>query len=111
MERLFAVEKYETLFQMVSEVSGTLRAGVRYSDIFASLFPCGSVTGAPKHRTMEIIQQLERGPRGVYTGAIGFFSPAGEAVFNVPIRTVVLENNHGVDGRGQRHRHRFAGRG
>ncbi len=98
--RLFAVEKYETLFQMVSEVSGTLRAGVRYSDIFASLFPCGSVTGAPKHRTMEIIRQLERGPRGVYTGAIGFFSPAGEAVFNVPIRTVVLENDHGKMGVG-----------
>jgi len=100
VERLFAVEKYETLFQMVSEVSGTLRAGVRYSDIFGSLFPCGSVTGAPKHRTMEIIRQLERGPRGVYTGAIGFFSPAGEAVFNVPIRTVVLEGNHGEMGVG-----------
>ncbi len=100
VERLFAVEKYETLFQMVSEVSGTLRTGVRYSDIFESLFPCGSVTGAPKHRTMEIIRQLERGPRGVYTGAIGFFSPAREAVFNVPIRTVVLQNNHGEMGVG-----------
>ena len=81
VERLFAVEKYETLFQMVSEVSGTLRAGVRYSDIFESLFPCGSVTGAPKHRTMEIIRQLERGPRGVYTGAIGFFSPGAGGGF------------------------------
>ena len=100
VERLFAVEKYETLFQMVSEVSGTLRTGVRYSDIFESLFPCGSVTGAPKHRTMEIIRQLERGPRGVYTGAIGFFSPAREAVFNVPIRTVVLQNNQGEMGVG-----------
>jgi para-aminobenzoate synthetase / 4-amino-4-deoxychorismate lyase len=100
VERLFAVEKYATLFQMVSEVSGTLRAGVRYSDIFESLFPCGSVTGAPKHRTMEIIRQLERAPRGVYTGAIGFFSPAGEAVFNVPIRTVVLTNNQGAMGVG-----------
>jgi para-aminobenzoate synthetase / 4-amino-4-deoxychorismate lyase len=100
VERLFAVEKYETLFQMVSEVSGTLRPEVRYADIFESLFPCGSVTGAPKHRTMEIIGQLERGPRGVYTGAIGFFSPAREAVFNVPIRTVVLENNRGAMGVG-----------
>jgi para-aminobenzoate synthetase/4-amino-4-deoxychorismate lyase len=100
VERLFAVEKYETLFQMVSEVSGKLRAGVRYSGIFESLFPCGSVTGAPKHRTMEIIRQLERAPRGVYTGAIGFFSPAREAVFNVPIRTVVLENNQGAMGVG-----------
>ena len=100
VELLFEVEKYETLFQMVSQVSGTLRAGVRYSDVFESLFPCGSVTGAPKHRTMEIIRQLESGPRGVYTGAIGFFSPAREAVFNVPIRTVVLENNQGRMGVG-----------
>jgi para-aminobenzoate synthetase / 4-amino-4-deoxychorismate lyase len=99
-ERLFAVEKYETLFQMTSEISGELRPGIHYSEIFASLFPCGSVTGAPKHRTMEIIQELERGPRGVYTGAIGFFSPAREAVFSVPIRTVVLENDHGAMGVG-----------
>ena len=90
VDRLFAVEKYETLFQMVSQVSGTLRPEVRYSEIFESLFPCGSVTGAPKHRTMEIIRELEQGPRGVYTGAIGFFSPAHEAIFNVPIRTVFL---------------------
>jgi para-aminobenzoate synthetase / 4-amino-4-deoxychorismate lyase len=100
VDELFAVEKYETLFQMASEISGTLRPGVRYSDIFESLFPCGSITGAPKHRTIEIIHELERGPRGVYTGAIGFFSPAREAVFNVPIRTVVLENNQGAMGVG-----------
>jgi len=100
VDQLFAVEKYETLFQMTSEISGALRPGVRYPDIFGSLFPCGSVTGAPKHRTIEIIQELERAPRGVYTGAIGFFSPAREAVFNVAIRTVVLENNRGVMGVG-----------
>ncbi|MGA2350528.1 MAG: aminodeoxychorismate synthase component I [Terracidiphilus sp.] len=99
-KRLFAVEKYETLFQMTSEISGVLRAGTRYADIFASLFPCGSVTGAPKHRTMEIIRELERRPRGVYAGAIGFFSPAREAVFSVPIRTVVLENSYGTMGVG-----------
>ena len=100
VEQLFAVEKYETLFQMTSEISGVLRPGVRYSDIFGSLFPCGSVTGAPKHRTLEIIQELEDEPRGVYTGAIGFFSPEREAVFSVPIRTVVLEHNRGVMGVG-----------
>ena len=93
VDRLFAVEKYETLFQMVSQVSGTLRAEVGHREIFEAIFPCGSVTGAPKHRTMQIIHELERGPRGVYTGAIGFFSPAREAVFNVPIRTVVLAGN------------------
>jgi para-aminobenzoate synthetase/4-amino-4-deoxychorismate lyase len=100
VDQLFTVEKYETLFQMTSAVSGVLRPELRYSDIFRSLFPCGSVTGAPKHRTIEIIQELERGPRGVYTGAIGFFSPAREAVFSVPIRTVVLENNRGAMGVG-----------
>ncbi len=100
VDQLCAVEKYETLFQMTSQVSGTLRSTVRASEIFASLFPCGSVTGAPKHRTMEIIHELERGQRGVYTGAIGFFSPAHEAVFSVPIRTVVLENDRGVMGVG-----------
>jgi len=100
VDRLFTVEKYETLFQMTSEVSGMLRPGVNYFDIFDSLFPCGSVTGAPKHRTIEVIQELERGPRGVYTGAIGFLSPLREAVFSVPIRTVVLEKGRGVMGVG-----------
>jgi para-aminobenzoate synthetase/4-amino-4-deoxychorismate lyase len=85
---------------MTSEIAGTLRPGLRYSDILASLFPCGSVTGAPKHRTLEIIHELEREPRGVYTGAIGFFSPAREAVFSVAIRTLVLENDRGLMGVG-----------
>jgi para-aminobenzoate synthetase / 4-amino-4-deoxychorismate lyase len=94
------VEKYETLFQLTSQVSGALREDVRYAEIFESLFPCGSVTGAPKHRTMQIIRELEQGPRGVYTGAVGFFSPAREAVFNVPIRTVFLQGNRGTMGVG-----------
>jgi para-aminobenzoate synthetase/4-amino-4-deoxychorismate lyase len=98
--RLFSIEKYETLFQMTSEVSGTLRADVRNAEIFRSLFPCGSITGAPKLRTMEIIRELEAQPRGVYTGAIGFFSPHSEAVFSVPIRTVVLTGNRGEMGVG-----------
>jgi para-aminobenzoate synthetase/4-amino-4-deoxychorismate lyase len=100
VDRLFAVDRYETLYQMTSEVSGLLRPEVKYSDIFGSLFPCGSVTGAPKHRTIEIIQELERGPRGVYTGAIGFLSPSREAIFSVPIRTLVLEKGKGVMGVG-----------
>lgn len=99
-EELFAVEKYETLFQMTSTISGELKPGVSYYDIFWSLFPCGSVTGAPKIRTMQIIRELEPHPRGVYTGAIGFFSPAGEAVFNVPIRTIVLRQGEGEMGVG-----------
>ena len=99
-EELFAVEKYATLFQMTSAVSGELRAGVSAYDIFASLFPCGSVTGAPKVRAMEIIRELEPAPRGIYTGAIGFFAPGGEMAFNVPIRTVVLREGHGEMGVG-----------
>jgi len=99
-EHLFCVERYETLFQMTSQVSGTLRKDVNCAALFESLFPCGSVTGAPKHRTLEIIRELERTPRGVYTGAIGFFSPAGDAVFSVPIRTVVLQGDKGTMGVG-----------
>ena len=90
VEDIFSVEKYETLLQMTSTVSGKLHGGIGYYDIFRSLFPSGSVTGAPKIHTMEIIRELERGPRGVYTGAIGFIAPGGNAVFNVAIRTLVL---------------------
>ncbi|MFU8818371.1 MAG: aminodeoxychorismate synthase component I [Desulfurivibrio sp.] len=88
---LFEVESYETLHQMTSTIQGELRAGVDLAEIFHALFPCGSVTGAPKIRTMEIIRELESEPRGVYTGALGFMSPEGEMVFNVPIRTVTME--------------------
>ena len=100
VDELFAIEKYDTLFQMTSQISGTLRKDIGYADIFRSLFPCGSITGAPKLRTMEIIGELESEPRGVYTGAIGYFSPHGEAAFNVPIRTVVLDKDRGVMGVG-----------
>jgi para-aminobenzoate synthetase / 4-amino-4-deoxychorismate lyase len=92
VDRLFSVEKYETLLQMTSTVSGTLREGIGYHEIFKSLFPSGSVTGAPKIKTMEIIRELEREPRGVYTGAIGFISPGGASVFNVAIRTLVMKD-------------------
>jgi para-aminobenzoate synthetase / 4-amino-4-deoxychorismate lyase len=94
VEDLFSVEKYQTLLQMTSTVSGDLQPGVEYYDIFHSLFPSGSVTGAPKIRTMQIIRELERQQRGVYTGAIGFFAPHNRAVFNVAIRTLVLQNNN-----------------
>jgi para-aminobenzoate synthetase/4-amino-4-deoxychorismate lyase len=91
-ENLFSIERYETLLQMVSTVAGTLRPGVTYYEIFRSLFPSGSVTGAPKIRTMQIIRTLEREPRGVYTGAIGFIAPGGTARFNVAIRTIVTKD-------------------
>ncbi len=100
VEDLFSVERYETLLQMTSTISGTLLPEIRYYDIFRSLFPCGSITGAPKIRTMQIIRELERNPRGIYTGAIGFMSPAGSCAFNVAIRTLVVHNGHAQMGVG-----------
>ncbi len=97
---LFKVERYETLFQMISMVEGSLRKGTSWKDIFKALFPCGSITGAPKIRTMEIIAELEASPRGVYTGAIGFIAPDNEAIFNVAIRTVTITNGTGELGIG-----------
>jgi len=92
VEDLFSVERYETLLQMTSTIAGLLRPGVGYYEIFRSMFPCGSITGAPKLRTMEIIRELEPHPRGVYTGAIGFISPNGSSVFNVAIRTLTIKD-------------------
>lgn len=90
---LFAIEDYPTLIQMTSQVTGALRREVRWQDIFQALFPCGSVTGAPKIRAMEIIHDLEFGPRGPYCGAVGFIAPDDTASFSVTIRTAVLEQN------------------
>jgi para-aminobenzoate synthetase/4-amino-4-deoxychorismate lyase len=89
---LFAIEDYPTLVQMTSQVTGTLRDGVGWAEIFHALFPCGSVTGAPKIRAMEIIHDLEAGPRGPYCGAIGYIAPDGDAAFSVAIRTAVLDD-------------------
>lgn len=91
VEDIFSVEQYATLLQMTSTVSGTLRSNLSYYDIFRALFPSGSITGAPKIRTMQIIRELERSPRGVYTGCIGHIAPDGAATFNVAIRTLVLQ--------------------
>lgn len=88
---LFRVESYPTLHQMTSTVTARLRPEAGLVEIFRALFPCGSVTGAPKRRTMEIIHEVEQAPRGVYCGAIGFISPGGEATFSVAIRTAVIE--------------------
>lgn len=100
-ERLFDVEVYESLLQMTSTVRGTLDDGSKWSDILSCLFPSGSVTGAPKIRAMELIRELEAAPRGIYTGAIGYIAPYGlKGAFNVPIRTIVIENGRGVMGIG-----------
>jgi aminodeoxychorismate synthase component I len=91
---LFALERYPTVWQMTSEVVAELRPECGLADIFRALFPCGSVTGAPKRRSMEIIRDLESGPRGIYCGAVGLVAPPSERVrarFNVAIRTAVLD--------------------
>jgi para-aminobenzoate synthetase/4-amino-4-deoxychorismate lyase len=98
-ESLFAVERYPTLWQMTSTVSGELRPEIGFREIFRALFPCGSVTGAPKVRAMQLLTQLEQEPRGVYTGALGFFS-RDETVFNVAIRTLELDGGNGKMGVG-----------
>jgi para-aminobenzoate synthetase/4-amino-4-deoxychorismate lyase len=87
---LFAIERYPELLQMTSTVRGELKPGTSYYEIFRSLFPCGSITGAPKVRTMRAIRELEGEPRGIACGTIGFFSPNGDAVFSVAIRTLTL---------------------
>lgn len=89
---LFALETYPTLHQMTSRVEARLRDGVSLRDIFRSLFPCGSVTGAPKIRAMEIIEEVEDTPRGAYCGSLGFVDPDGQACFNVAIRTLTLKD-------------------
>jgi para-aminobenzoate synthetase/4-amino-4-deoxychorismate lyase len=95
VEQLFHVERYPTVFQMTSTVACLLREGATLGDVFAALFPCGSVTGAPKVSTSRVIASLEDSPRGVYCGAVGFVAPGGDAAFNVAIRTAVVDAEAG----------------
>ena len=92
--QLCIVERYRTVLQMTSTVAATLRADVTLVDIFQALFPCGSVTGAPKISTMRLIAALEESPRQVYCGAIGLAGPE-ETIFNVAIRTVLIDSETG----------------
>lgn len=94
---LFAVETYRTLHQMTSTVEGRLESGAGVAEAFRRLFPCGSITGAPKLRAMEILRDLEKNPRGIYCGAIGHVAPGGDFRFNVAIRTVLID----ADSRGE----------
>ncbi len=93
-ESLFAVERYNTLFQMVSTVRAETSAS--FSDIVRALFPCASITGAPKVRTMQLIRELEKSPRHFYTGMAGYCQPDGVSRFNVMIRTVTVEKQSGI---------------
>jgi para-aminobenzoate synthetase/4-amino-4-deoxychorismate lyase len=93
---LFTVERYRTVLQLTSTVEARLAPAVGLAEIFGALFPCGSVTGAPKVAAMGIIAALERSPRGPYCGAIGVVAPGGDAVFNVGIRTLDLDLDRGA---------------
>ena len=98
--QVFAPERYETVWQLTSTVTAQLAAGIGVPEVFRALFPSGSITGAPKVRSMELISELEDAPRNVYCGAVGFMAPAGadgpSASFNVAIRTVLLDSETGA---------------
>lgn len=94
VENLFQVQTFKTLHQMISTVKGTLEKSPSFKNLLHALFPCGSITGAPKIRTMEIINELEKEPRGIYTGAIGYLMPDDNFYFNVPIRTISIDENN-----------------
>ena len=89
VKKLFQIEKYKTIYQMISTLNGELNLAVKWEEIFRSIFPCGSVTGAPKINTMQLISNLEYYARGIYTGALGYITPEHQAIFNVPIRTLI----------------------
>ncbi|HWA90585.1 MAG TPA: aminodeoxychorismate synthase component I [Rhizomicrobium sp.] len=100
VEDLFAIETYPTLHTMVSTVKARLGPGADAATILRAVFPCGSVTGAPKIRAMEIVHELEASPRGIYCGAIGMFAPDGSAKLNVAIRTLTIQGGEGELGIG-----------
>lgn len=98
--KLFEVARYKTLFQMTSTVCAKLDKDIPIYKLFASIFPSGSVTGAPKIRAMEIIRELEPQERKIYTGAIGYIAPDKDLFFNVPIRTLLIKDGAGEMGIG-----------
>ena len=100
VERLCQVEQYSTVWQMTSTIKSQVRSDVDLVEVFRSLFPCGSITGAPKIATMEIIKNLEPQARGVYCGTIGILLPNGRRIFNVAIRTIQLHKGQAIYGVG-----------
>ena len=93
---LFNVVSYKTIHHMVTEIKGKLRANINETDILSALFPGGSITGAPKQRAIEIIDEIESYSRGIYTGSIGVISSSGDMIYNIAIRTLTLRDSVGV---------------
>ncbi|MBP9742271.1 MAG: aminodeoxychorismate synthase component I [Burkholderiales bacterium] len=100
VKSLFDIEAYETVYQMTSTIESEIERNLSFKNIIEGLFPCGSITGAPKKRTIQIIKELEPDPRLIYTGTIGYITPDNDMVFNVAIRTVLLRNGVGELGVG-----------
>lgn len=98
--RLFEVARYKTLCQMTSTVTAKIDKDISIYKLFSSVFPSGSVTGAPKIRAMQIINELEKEERGIYTGAIGYITPDRDLFFNIPIRTLLIQDNQAEMGIG-----------
>lgn len=92
----YRIEKYPTVYQMTTALKGTLKSEVHPVDVLTNLFPCGSITGVPKEKTIKIIAQMENENRGIYCGTIGYFTPDQDAFFNVAIRTVTIHKNKQV---------------
>jgi para-aminobenzoate synthetase component 1 len=95
VDELFGVYSFPQVYQMISTVSGQQRPGTRFTDILQASFPMGSMTGAPKRRVMELTEQYERSRRGLYSGAVGYFSPEGDFDFNVVIRSILYNADTG----------------
>jgi para-aminobenzoate synthetase/4-amino-4-deoxychorismate lyase len=98
VDRLMEAEAWPSVWQMTSSLSAQARAGTTLTEVFRALFPCGSITGAPKRQAMRWIQRLESGARGMYCGALGVVRPGGHATFNVPIRTLTLQHTAPKEG-------------
>lgn len=89
VEELFGIYAFPQVYQMISTVTGELRAGLNFTDMVRATFPMGSMTGAPKQRVMELIEQYEKTKRGIFSGALGYISPLGDFDFNVVIRSIL----------------------
>ena len=98
--QLFNIEAYTTVYQMTTMVTGKVNHTMSLVNVLKALFPCGSITGAPKLNTMKYIKALEQTPRYIYCGSIGLLLPNGKSIFNVPIRTIQYINDKAVYGVG-----------
>jgi len=92
VDELFGIYSYPQVHQMISTISGELKEEIKFSEILQATFPMGSMTGAPKHRVMELIDQYEEQSRGIFSGSVGYFSPDGDFDFNVVIRSIMYNS-------------------